>query len=394
MWREVAFGGTAALFLAQAAAALFHLRWARRLPGAAAQTPAGDGAALPAIVPVGHPLPRCTIVVPTRDEGARLEGTVRRLLDQQGVEVEIIVVDDRSTDGTTARLAALAAGEPRLRHLRVDDLPDGWLGKCHACHLGARDATGEWILFTDADCWLRPDVIARALRVAAADAADHVTLTPGVAAHSPAAQAWHLAFLTSVASWMAGVNRDRPRAYFGIGAFNLVRTSTYRRCGGYEALRLTVVDDVKLGLLLRRTGARTRAFIGGDDVQCQWGATVTGMFAVMEKNYFAAVDFRIAPVIALLIAGPALLAVVLLGPWTGSVIGVLAGVSPLALGAPALVLSRRLSWSPARAALAPFLFPVLLVAFLNSAVMTLSRGGVRWRDTFYPLEALRKGGVK
>ena len=78
--------------------------------------------------------------------------------------------------------------------------------------MGASLATGDWLLFTDADCWLKPDVMARALRVAARDAADHITLTPGVAAETLGAQAWHLAFLGSLANWISGVNRDRPGA--------------------------------------------------------------------------------------------------------------------------------------------------------------------------------------
>ena len=145
-----------------------------------------------------------------------------------------------------------------MRTQRVHELPDGWLGKCHACHLGAASARGDWLLFTDADCWLRPDVIARALLVAEREKADHVTLTPGIDAKSLGAQAWHLAFLITLANWFSGVNRDRPKAFLGLGAFNLVRTSAYRECGGYEALRLTVLDDVRLGLLLRRSGKRTR----------------------------------------------------------------------------------------------------------------------------------------
>jgi glycosyltransferase involved in cell wall biosynthesis len=93
------------------------------------------------------------------------------------VAVDVIVVDDRSTDQTPGILRRLASEDTRLQAARVEVLPDGWLGKCHACHVGARIATGEWILFTDRDCWLKPDVIARALRVADRDAADHITLT-------------------------------------------------------------------------------------------------------------------------------------------------------------------------------------------------------------------------
>src|SRR6185436_11101474 len=164
--------------------------------------------------------------------------------------------------------------------------------------VGASVATGDWILFTDADCWLKPDVIARALHVAERDGADHVTLVSGLAAGSVGLKASHLMFLISLANWFSGVNRDRPKSFLGIGAFNLVRAAAYRQCGGYEALRLTVLDDVKLGLLLRRAGKRTRAFIGGDDVECHWGTTAWGTVKIMEKNYFATVDYRTGLVLA------------------------------------------------------------------------------------------------
>jgi hypothetical protein len=88
-----------------------------------------------------------------------------------------------------------------------------------------------------------------------------------------------------------------------LGAFNFVRLAAYRECGGYEALRLTVLDDVKLGLLLRRAGKRTRAFIGGDDVECHWGATAPDMVKVMEKNYFAALEYRTGLALGLGIGG-------------------------------------------------------------------------------------------
>src|SRR5262249_2281849 len=157
----------------------------------------------------------------------------------RGVEAECIIVDDRSTDRTSEILRQMAQEDTRLKVQRVDVLPEGWLGKCHACHVGASAATGDWILFTDADCWLKPDVIVRAVRLAQRDGADHVTLTPGTVVQSLGAKAWHLMFLTSLLNWFSGVNRDCPKAYLGIGAFNLVRTEAYRQCGGYEALRLT-----------------------------------------------------------------------------------------------------------------------------------------------------------
>jgi hypothetical protein len=388
MWTTILFGGTAALFLAMTVAALIHQRWAQRLPALAA---------LPTIRSLDgskNGLVCCSVVVAARNEEARVEATVRHLLSQHGVVVEVIVVDDRSTDRTGSILRRLASEDARVQVAHVEVLPDGWLGKCHACHLGAGVATGEWILFTDADCWLKPDVITRALRVAAQQDADHVTLTPGVAAETIGAQAWHLALLTRLASWMSGVNRDRPRAYLGMGAFNLVRASAYRDCGGHQALRLTILDDVKLGLLLRRAGKRTRAFIGGDDAECHWGTTVPGMIAIMEKNYFAAIDFRLAPVVASGLIGTLIFGAAVIGPWTGTVAGMAAGLAPWSLAVPATRFAWRLGWPLGCAAMTPLLYPVLIYAVLNSAAVTLRQGGVRWRDTFYPLDVLREGTLR
>jgi Glycosyl transferase family 2 len=388
MWMTILFGASAAMFLLVAVAGLKHLRWAQRLPALAALANGERGAGSP------NPATTCSVVVAVRDEEARVEGTVRHLLAQRDVAIDVIVVDDRSTDGTPGILRRLAAEDARMRVIRVDVLPDGWLGKCHACHVGASAATGEWILFTDADCWLRPDVIARALLVSGRDDADHVTLTPGVSPETLAARAWHLALLTRLSGWIAAVNRDRPNSHLGIGAFNLVRASAYRACGGYEALRLTVVDDVKLGLLLRRAGARTRAFIGGDDMECRWGSTVREMIGIMEKNYFAAADYRLAPIVVGGSIGILMVGSALAGPWTGTPAGIAAALAPFSLIAPAAILARRLRWSFAAALLTPVVFPVLWYAVINSAVMTLRRGGVRWRETFYPLDVLRRGTVR
>ena len=146
---------------------------------------------------------RCSIVIAARDEAARIEGTVRNLLAQTGVAVEIIVVDDRSSDATGEILRRLAAEDRRVRTERVEGLPAGWLEKCHACHRGAGAATGEWILFTDADSWRRPDLIARALLVAERERVDHITLTMGVTPATRAASGIQLSIIDST-------GRSRP----------------------------------------------------------------------------------------------------------------------------------------------------------------------------------------
>ncbi len=375
------FGGAAALFFALTLVTLWHLSWVRRLP------------ALGELPAVAMPI-RCSVVIAARDEESRIEQTIDHLLVQRGLELEIIVVDDRSKDRTREILQRRSGQDARLRTMRVDLLPEGWLGKCHACHVGAAAATGDWILFTDADCWLKPDVIVRAVRAAVRDGADHVTTAAGPLLTAPAARAWYLLFLTSLLGWFAGVNRDRPKSFVGIGAFNLVRASAYRQCGGYEALRLTVLDDVRLGLLLRRAGKRTRAFLGADDVECHWGATVASMVRIVEKNYFAALDYRLEVVVAGGASALLLFLIPIVGLFSGTVAGWVAAFSPFSLILLAAILARRIGWSWPCAVLMPFMLPTLLYAAVNSTWVTVRQGGIRWRETFYPLATLRAGNVK
>ncbi len=380
MWQTVLFSSVAAILAFATARTFFHLHWVWRLPS-------DPGPRLPAP-------PRVSVVLAARDEQARIETTIRRLLAQRNVVIEVIAVDDRSTDGTGQVLQRIAAEDARLTALRVETLPDGWLGKCHACHVGASRATGDWILFTDADCWMQPDVIARALAAAATHRADHVTLTPGVTPLTAGAGAWHLLILLSLAGWIAGVNRERPGRFLGIGAFNLMRTTAYRASGGYEALRLTVLDDVKLGLLLHRTGHRTRAFIGGDDVECHWGTTLSGAIQIMEKNYFAAIEFRFAVAVVVGAGGPLGWLVAVSGPFSETASGIGAGVALLSTIGPAVVVARRLTWAWPSALLVPLVAPLMPYALLRSAVLTVWRGGVSWRGTFYSLDRLRLGRVR
>jgi cellulose synthase/poly-beta-1,6-N-acetylglucosamine synthase-like glycosyltransferase len=240
-----AFVATVLIFTAMAASTLWHQRWVRRLP--ALDTPPDPAWATPVHV---------SVVIAARDEAATITDTVRALLAQRGVALEVIVVSDRSTDGTVDAVRRLGAEDARARIVEVTALPERWLGKCHACHVGAATAAGTWILFTDADCRLTPDVLARALAAAAREQADHVALTPGPVNPTLGAKAWYLVFGASVANWISAANRDLKDGHFGIGAFNLVRAATYRASGGYEALRLTIVDDVRLSLLVRRAGGR------------------------------------------------------------------------------------------------------------------------------------------
>jgi hypothetical protein len=368
------------VFVAFAASMLAGQRWAQLLPPLGALPPAAAA--------------RVSIVVAARDEAEGIEASVRTFLAQRDVTLEVIVASDRSRDETVGIVRRLAAEDARVRLVEITTLPERWLGKTHALHQGSQAATGDWLLFTDADCRLSPDAITRALRLAARDGVDHVALTPSPIRATIGGYAWHYVFLAGLIDWFARANQDTPGGYVGFGAFNLVRASTYRAFGGHAALRLTVLDDFRLGLLVRRAGGRCRGFLGGHDARCHWGTTLGEGIRLTGKNYFAAIDYRgavasgIAIVVALLWAG------VVVALASGTVLGLTAGLSGGLLMLPAIVFSRRLRWPLLPALLAPLVHTVAVYAVVRSALITWRRGGVQWRDTFYPLAELREGAVR
>ena len=337
--------------------------------------------------------PRVSIVIAARDEAARIEGTLRRLLAAREVELELLVVDDRSVDGTGEIVRRIAAEDPRVVPLRVDELPPGWLGKCHACEVAGARATGEWLLFTDGDIWIHEDALARAVQLAREADAQHVVITPDVANQSFAAKSGLLAVLLGLSTYMARANRDDRTGFFGLGAFNLVRADAFRAIGGYQKLRLEIVDDMKLGLLLRRAGFRTRAYLGRHDCEAEWAPTLWGIVKATEKNLFAQMRFHFW--LTLCCGGLLLLA------WLGAVVGAFsgtpaggcaaAGLASLVL--PAFLMARRARMESAPALLVPWAVMVLFLAIANSAWVTLRQGGVRWRGTLYKLDELRAGQV-
>jgi hypothetical protein len=337
--------------------------------------------------------PSVTVVVPARNERERIETTVRRLLDQRGVELELVVVDDRSDDGTSGILEGIRREDPRLRVVRVDALPEEWLGKPHACHVGALNARGEWILFTDADVWLAPELIADTIRAADAERADLVCLLPAQKRIGLWGRAATLAFAMMLLITAGRANSNQRLAPVGIGAYNLVRAAAYRRIGGYEALRMEVIDDMKLGLLLMHQGSRLRCWTAADEAEMDWAATPRELVRALDKNFIALAEMRVGIAAfgvgvmsagwLMAIAGP------LLGGWSGY--AALAGLMSMVL--PGFLFTRQSNWGLLPAILAPLMFPLIPLALARSAWRAWRQGGIRWRETVYPIDLLRKHRV-
>lgn len=375
------------LLLVHLLALLALVRCRRRIPALAGVTRPD--------APLPSPAPRLSVIVPVRNEAAGLRQTVASLLAQDYPDFELVLIDDRSDDGSGALVAELAAARPdRVRALAVTALPAGWLGKNHALWLGARAATGAWLLFADVDVIFDPGCCRRAVAYAAAQRLDHLTLfvdllTPGY---------WHRVFIDYYQYAFLALARQpdravdpRSRVGLGLGAFNLVARSAYERIGTYAAIALRPDDDLRLGGRVKRAGLRQGVLTGSGLVREQWYPSLGAAIAGIEKNAFASLDYRLAAVVPRIV-GLGLLSILpylLVWPARGRDRGFLAGAIGLhSVGF--LVANHRLGRRAAPTAPAIPAGAILLGgALLRSTWRTLRQGGIRWRGTFAPLALLR-----
>jgi chlorobactene glucosyltransferase len=240
-------------------------------------------------------LPPLTVVIPARNEEKTLEPALRSVLAQQGVDFQVVLVNDHSTDRTGAIADAIAAEDPRLRVLHNPDLPPGWLGKCNALHQGAAGVESEFVLFTDADIVYKPGCFAAALGRMEHDRLDFLSLLPQLLC----VEFWEhmlvpLFFLATPLLAPVVSIRGREKPTTGSGAFLLLRTRVYRALGGHERLRMAVVDDMALAGLVKRSGYKTGVLMGPRLLDCRmyhgnreafWGFAKNILHAVPGKPY-------------------------------------------------------------------------------------------------------------
>jgi len=339
-------------------------------------------------------LPTLSVVIAARNEEQGIGTAVESLLAQEYPALEIVMIDDRSTDATGEILDRLAA-DPRLKVVHNIELPDGWLGKVHALEQGMALASGEWILFSDADVHFEIDTFKRAVGHALSSNYDHLALLPRMDTHG----FWHEVVMAAIrllfvlSAKLHEIERPEKTAAVGIGAFNLFRRELYDRTEGMAWLKMEVVDDVGLGFMLKQAGGRNGYAYAGDAVHLIWYHTLGAMFRGLEKNLFGVgahysylrmvwqvlllAAFAIAPIVAL--QQPE--------PWI-KLLGV-GGYSIMLLNS--VVAKQRFG-----SAILPGLFVpvgklIAVAMMLHAAWHCGRRGGVQWRDTFYSLDTLRRG---
>lgn len=241
--------------------------------------------------------PRVSVLLPARNEETVIEDCVRSLLAQDYPDFEVLVLDDSSTDGTGEVLASLSREDGRLRVLEGQPLPEGWMGKHWACQQLADAATGELILFTDADTVHHPQALRLGVSALLAEQADLMSgflrqrlLTWGERLTVPSIFWCFFSFLP-----LALAQRVRaPALSLTNGQWMLFRRSAYQAVGGHAAVRANPVDDIALGQRVKAKGLRWRIVDVGDFVSCRMYPGFRAALEGFTKNLFAVFDFRLA----------------------------------------------------------------------------------------------------
>jgi glycosyltransferase involved in cell wall biosynthesis len=343
--------------------------------------------------------PRLSVVIPACNEVANLEAAVATLLQQDYPDLEIILVDDRSTDGTGEIIERLAREDLRIRAIRVETVPQGWLGKVHALHRGVGQASGDWLLFTDADVHFGAAILRRAVAFVLHQRVDHLALIPRTIQKSfwleLAVNTFGLLFFITTRA--ASVNRPDSKAFVGIGAFNLVNAERFHRTFGFEWLRLEPGDDVGLGMMIKQSGGRTRLAFAYEDLFLQWYSSVTAMFKGLEKNLFGP-GCRYRWWLMLLQVG--VIWALVAAPYISLAVGVAHGLAPLWIAGAAatsmhliftvyFVVERKTK--PLILLLLPVGVLLITAMMLRAGYQCLKNGGIEWRGTHYPIDQLRAG---
>jgi glycosyltransferase involved in cell wall biosynthesis len=345
--------------------------------------------------------PRVSIVVPARNEEEHIREALLQLLALDYSNYEVIAVNDRSTDRTGRIMDEVAEADrsvrpTRLQVIHISELPSGWLGKTHAMWTAGQRASGDWVLFTDADVLFKPDSLRRAVAYGEAERADHVVLFPRMIMKRPSERMmiafFQALFVFGHRPWK--VADPKARDHMGVGAFNMVRRSVYETVGTYRALRMEVLDDMKLGKVVKNAGFVQRNVFGEDLISLHWAKGAFGIVDNLTKNFFAVLSFQWWRTVVTIVG----LGFLNLGPFVGVWLahGWARVPYAVALGSLFLIYYGMSSRSPIPSYyffLHPISTSLFMYILLRSMFHTLANGGIVWRGTKYSLEELRKGMV-
>jgi chlorobactene glucosyltransferase len=337
-------------------------------------------------------VPLVSVIVPARNEEKNIGACVSSLMKQDYPCFEIIVIDDNSEDRTSEVALSLASTDPRVKLLRGEPLPEGWAGKPHACFQAARQAAGEWLLFTDADTIHAPDMLSRTVALAASE---NIALLSGFPRQLTASVSekmvipmTYFVMLAWAPLWWLHASK-KPVASIAIGQFLLFPRGVYWAMGGHEVVKNRVVEDLWLGAEVAKRGGRHLAVDLSEVVSCRMYAGLGAIWEGLTRALYGVTAISPWALAGLLAAGYA----VYLAPFLWLFrLAFFAGVpvwAPVVLIQVLLILAMRRAVDARfrESALSTLLFPfgiaLLIAIVINGMARQLSGSGVSWKKRTY-----------
>lgn len=336
--------------------------------------------------------PRISIIVPACNEEKNIEQAILSQLQQRYTNLEVIAINDRSTDATGTILERLQCEHDNLRVLHISELPDGWMGKANAMQQGAEMADGEYLLFTDADIIMEDSTLARAMHHVSINKLDHMALvfkniSPGWLLNSLILESG-AGLIQLFRPWRA--KKTTARNFIGVGAFNMLRKDTYFAVGGHQHIRMHPIDDIMLGKMIKRNGYSQECLLGTDLVAVPWYGSVKEMVNGLMKNVLAVINYRFILLIPLLFGMVVLNILPLWGVIFSEGYAQLIWTAVILIKTAAFYYGSRLLDITPWCALGTLLTPYISVYIvLRAAWLNFSEKGIYWRGTHYSIDKLR-----
>jgi len=338
--------------------------------------------------------PLLSVIVAARNEEKQIKASILSQLKQTYKHVEWILVNDRSTDDTGIIMNELLKEDPRIQVIHINELPKGWLGKNHALYKGALQASGKWILFTDADVKYKKEAFSKALYYFEKHQLDHLTAAPNLHANRFWLKSFVAFFLFGFSyfkrPWMA--NNPKSKIGTGIGAFNLVSQEAYEAFGTHEKIKMRPDDDLQLGMKMKRAGYRQRIVTALHLIEVEWYGSLKEAFIGLEKNTFAGLNYRISMVFFSIFGVFVTNVLPFLTIFSANKTIVLLSLGNIVTsGILYVVIIRRMTvFSPAMFVVLPITALLFIYSIIRASFLTFKRGGIVWRGTTYRLSELRE----
>ena len=340
--------------------------------------------------------PMISVIISAKDEEREIEQALKSRLASDYPNLEIIVVNDRSSDDTGRILDRLQASDKRIRVLHLRERPRDWLGKLNALNEGMKIASGEWLLFSDGDVHIKKGTLARTVGRCERESIDFVAVIPDFRRSRFLIDLCVSIFFRGLLTIGRAYQAENPMSSVsvGSGSFNFVRRKAFEQAGGFAAFRMEVIDDVTMGQQMKAAGFRTSLMLGKGMVAVRWYDRFSALFHGMGRALMTGMGNFNLPQLLFLSSSAFILDMLpfILSVQNVSIVLKWVGISSAVLIILATIQSDRLLNRPPWFSLfLPLGYLLVYIIALYGGIKIWLERGLVWRDTYYPIKDLKKG---